>query len=261
MVFSGLRLFLFYQKMVDSFDITWNATAVAFWGILESSLAAIIACLPALNQAMIKFVKKVYNNSQLSRSSRSRDSGTGSRVRSGSGARSSRFGISLFERTHIYRGPAKFVSYSADATTLTTTGGGTMRDYVELGDVNPMDGSKRVADNNNNNNTNDNDANKDQVLQRTANDSYPDITVERSYYITEERASDLEAQEEEEQRSQSTTSLTSPPTKPPKLRTFFRRPSSPTIPSSPAAMQLPSLPPIPPLPMDYDISKASKEEK
>ncbi|RVD80810.1 uncharacterized protein DFL_008701 [Arthrobotrys flagrans] len=50
MIFSTIKPFVFYQIMVDSFDITWNATAVAFWGILESSLALVIACLPALNR-------------------------------------------------------------------------------------------------------------------------------------------------------------------------------------------------------------------
>ncbi|KAF3918873.1 hypothetical protein ABW20_dc0103335 [Dactylellina cionopaga] len=187
--------------MVDSFDLTWNATAVAFWGILESSLAAIITCLPALNQAMIKFVKRVYHSSQNGEP----------RTQTG------RFGISLFERSHIYRGPAKFISYSADAT---TTGGGTitMRDYVELDDVN---GDRRTR---NQSTTPDSDQ-----LQRTANDSYPDITVERSFYVTEERAEDLEQQEaaEEASRNQSTTSLT----KPSRARMFIRRPSSPTIPN------------------------------
>ncbi|KAK6521209.1 hypothetical protein TWF506_001434 [Arthrobotrys conoides] len=223
MVFSAVRLFIFYQIMVDSYDLTWNATAVAFWGILESSLAAIITCLPALNQAMIRFLKKVYSHSlQGSSSARSR---TGT-------ARSSRLGISIFERNHIYKGPSKFVSYSADAT---VSGGGTiiMPDYVELnsqigehgrsgggtstpGDVDPLDTTARPL--------------RSFEQTRSRNESLTDITVERSFYVTEERASDLELQEaqELESRNQSTVSLA----KPSKVARFFdrRRPSSPTIP-------------------------------
>ncbi|KAK6357191.1 hypothetical protein TWF718_001515 [Orbilia javanica] len=44
--------------MVGSYDITWNATDVAFWSMFECSLACIIACLPALNHLIIKFFKK-----------------------------------------------------------------------------------------------------------------------------------------------------------------------------------------------------------
>ncbi|KAK6536358.1 hypothetical protein TWF281_000597 [Arthrobotrys megalospora] len=44
--------------MVGSYDITWNATDVAFWSMFECSLACIIACLPALNHLIVKFLKK-----------------------------------------------------------------------------------------------------------------------------------------------------------------------------------------------------------
>ncbi|KAF3203524.1 hypothetical protein TWF679_010224 [Orbilia oligospora] len=47
------------EIMVSSYDITWNATDVAFWSMFECSLACIIACLPALNHLIIKFLKKV----------------------------------------------------------------------------------------------------------------------------------------------------------------------------------------------------------
>ncbi|KAF3188430.1 hypothetical protein TWF225_003406 [Orbilia oligospora] len=56
---SLLRIFVFYRIMVSSYDITWNATDVAFWSMFECSLACIIACLPALNHLIIKFLKKV----------------------------------------------------------------------------------------------------------------------------------------------------------------------------------------------------------
>ncbi|KAF3210556.1 hypothetical protein TWF106_008220 [Orbilia oligospora] len=223
MVFSAVRLFVFYQIMVDSYDLTWNATAVAFWGILESSLAAIITCLPALNQVMIRVLRRVYNHSTHGNSSTRSRKGT---------ARSSRLGISIFERNHIYKGPAKFVSYSADAT---VSGGGTivMPDYVELnsqigegrrsrggtstpGDVDPLDTTARRL--------------RSLEQTRSRNESLTDITVERSFYVTEERASDLELREaqELESRNQSKVSLT----KPSKVARFFdrRRPSSPTIP-------------------------------
>ncbi|KAK6363132.1 hypothetical protein TWF730_000581 [Orbilia blumenaviensis] len=45
--------------MVGSYDITWNATDVAFWSMFECGLACIIACLPALNHLIIKFIKRV----------------------------------------------------------------------------------------------------------------------------------------------------------------------------------------------------------
>ncbi|KAK6516639.1 hypothetical protein TWF506_006537 [Arthrobotrys conoides] len=54
---SLLRIFVFYRIMVSSYDITWNATDVAFWSMFECSLACIIACLPALNHLIIKFLK------------------------------------------------------------------------------------------------------------------------------------------------------------------------------------------------------------
>ncbi|KAF3186313.1 hypothetical protein TWF225_004828 [Orbilia oligospora] len=223
MVFSAVRLFVFYQIMVDSYDLTWNATAVAFWGILESSLAAIITCLPALNQVMIRVLRRVYNHST--------HGGSSTRSRKGT-ARSSRLGISIFERNHIYKGPAKFVSYSADAT---VSGGGTiiMPDYVELnsqigegrrsrggtstpGDVDPLDTTARPL--------------RSLEQTRSKNESLTDITVERSFYVIEERASDLELREDQEleSRNQSAVSLT----KPSKVARFFdkRRPSSPTIP-------------------------------
>ncbi|KAK6528757.1 hypothetical protein TWF694_003996 [Orbilia ellipsospora] len=238
MVFSAVRLFVFYNIMVSSFDITWHATAVAFWGILESSLAAIIACLPALNQAMIKFAKRVYHHSQTgSRRSRSRSSR--SRRSPGTTAVSTRFRISLFERSHIYRGPSKFVSYSADAT---TTAAGTTRDYVELGDV--QSNSPKSPD-------------EMGRMNETAGDSYPDISVERNYYVTEERASDLEAQMEGSEGSGNQSSSSLAITKPSRIRTFLRRPSSPTLPMSPAhrepASQIPSLPPLPPLPAEVEV--------
>ncbi|KAF3907039.1 hypothetical protein AA313_de0203647 [Arthrobotrys entomopaga] len=44
--------------MLDSFDITWNAGVVALCGIVECSVAAIVASLPALNQTFIGVYKR-----------------------------------------------------------------------------------------------------------------------------------------------------------------------------------------------------------
>ncbi|KAK6361706.1 hypothetical protein TWF730_005420 [Orbilia blumenaviensis] len=226
-VFSAIRLFVFYRIMVESYDLTWNATAVAFWGILESSLAAIIACLPALNQAMIRVARKVYSHSIQGNPS----------TRGGSTSKSSGVGITIFERNHmhnsIYKGPTKFVSYSADAT-VSVGGTVAMPDYVELGshfgewgrsrsrngndEIDPLDTTTRLQ--------------KSLEQSRSLNESLTDITVERSFYVTEERASDLESQEgrddEEVGKDHSTVNLT----KPSRTARFFggRRPSSPTIP-------------------------------
>ncbi|KAK6502968.1 hypothetical protein TWF481_008004 [Arthrobotrys musiformis] len=209
MVFTAIRVFLFYSIMVNSFDLTWNATAVAFWGIMESSLAAIITCLPALNQTMIRVAKRWRQRYQASLQGKSSS-------RSRVGSRSTGFGISIFERNNIYKGPAKFVSYSADATV--ERGGGT--EYVELGsreEIEREEGIRRME---------------------RRNDSLTDITVERSFYIIEERASDVELREAvgKEVGVEGSRSHGQPAvglTRPAKVARFFhgpRRPSSPTIP-------------------------------
>ncbi|KAK6351064.1 hypothetical protein TWF718_004237 [Orbilia javanica] len=224
MVFSAIRIFVFYQIMVDSYDLTWNATAVAFWGMFESSVAAVITCLPALNQSMIRFAKKMRNHSSQG----------GSRIRSrGRASRSSRLGVSIFERNHIYKGPAKFVSYSADAT---ASAGATvaMPDYVEL---NSQVGDRRQSrDGAGTPSESDPLDTGARGLEHAKSQSLTDITVERSFCVIEERASDLESREEFqrfqdlESGNYSTVCLT----KPCKVARFFggRRASSPTIPSA-----------------------------
>ncbi|KAK6334546.1 hypothetical protein TWF730_003760 [Orbilia blumenaviensis] len=114
MIFGAIRLYGFYRIMVDSYDLTWNGTAVAFWGILETSVAAIIVCLPALNQIMIKVFRRLYRGDE------------GPHLTTVS----TRRGISIFERNFISQAPTKFLSSSADGT---VSGG--VPDYVELGEI------------------------------------------------------------------------------------------------------------------------------
>ncbi|KAK6340986.1 hypothetical protein TWF696_009298 [Orbilia brochopaga] len=213
MVFSAVRLFYFYDIMVSSYDFTWHSTAVAFWGILESSLAATIACLPALNQAIVRQIKRLYPHSD------------------GSATLTNGFGVNRLERNNIYKGPAKFVSYSADATV--SVGTGTMRDYVELGDINSNSEEAlrgNAAATGGGSATSGDGGSAERGVN--ASDSYADITVERSFYVTEERAEDLEAQEREGERAraQREGEGQSPVAKPAIARLFGRgrRPSAPS---------------------------------
>ncbi|EPS39124.1 hypothetical protein H072_7088 [Dactylellina haptotyla CBS 200.50] len=64
---SMIRIFCFYRKMVESFDITWTATDVAFWSTLECSLACIIASLPALNHLIVKYIRRTLNKPEALR--------------------------------------------------------------------------------------------------------------------------------------------------------------------------------------------------
>ncbi|EPS39125.1 hypothetical protein H072_7078 [Dactylellina haptotyla CBS 200.50] len=194
MVFSALKPFVFYRIMVDSFDITWNATAVAFWGILESSLAILIACLPALNRGIIKFTRldKFFSSS------------------AGSKMLSNRFRL---KGENIYKGPAKFVRYKADATVHDT-----MQSYLELGSLGETKSEERLRRR----------SSEEDDLERKGSQSYPRITVERSFHLTEERASVLE-QEIAEDSSQGKESVEL--SRPPKARMFggaSRRASPPS---------------------------------
>ncbi|KAK6349937.1 hypothetical protein TWF696_006195 [Orbilia brochopaga] len=181
--------------MVDSFDITWNATAVAFWGILESSLALIIASLPALNRSIIKYTKldKLFNSSS-----------------SASKIFSNRFHF----KENIYKGPAKFVRYTADAT-----GQDTMQSYLELGSLGEIteDGQLRRPSAGEHDEGGNN------------GDGYPGITVERSFRLTEERASVLE-QEARELEEIPIPRRSSEVLRPPEARVFgeSRRPTPPS---------------------------------
>ncbi|KAK6536361.1 hypothetical protein TWF281_000600 [Arthrobotrys megalospora] len=176
MIFSALKPFVFYRIMVDSFDITWNATAVAFWGILESSLALVIACLPALNRGIIKFTKldKFFGSS------------------GGSKILSNKFRF----KDPIYKGHAKFVRYTADATVQDT-----MRSYLELGPMGKTESDERLR------------RPSSGELERKGSGSYPRITVERSFHLTEERASVLEqAIEDDAPKTKISVDITLPPT-------------------------------------------------
>ncbi|KAK6347380.1 hypothetical protein TWF718_005219 [Orbilia javanica] len=152
MIFSGIRLYVFYQIMLDSYDLTWNATAVAFWGILESSLAAIIVCLPALNQIILKYIRRIYHGDE----------------RSAPGVLTTRQGVSIFERNFIFQGPRKVLTSSPDATASGTP------EYLELGE---LGGRSKAATS----------MHRAPIAQRTANDSYLDITGDGSFYIEEDQ--------------------------------------------------------------------------
>ncbi|KAK6347149.1 hypothetical protein TWF696_007228 [Orbilia brochopaga] len=157
MVCSGVRPFIFFKIMVNSYDISWNGTAVAFWGIMETSIALIIASLPALNRSIVKFIGLDHLLSDSS----------------GQESLSDRLRLNR----NVYRGPSKFVRYTADATSYDAT-----RNYLELGS---LGGSK-----------------SDERLQRPSSDKkYPRIRVERSYHLTEERASVLELEREEDEEA------------------------------------------------------------
>ncbi|KAK6495016.1 hypothetical protein TWF481_003044 [Arthrobotrys musiformis] len=153
MVFSGVRLYIFYRIMLDSYDLTWNATAVAFWGMLESSLAAIIACLPALNQLIIKYIRRIYYHSNDSPAPEIATTG---------------LGISIFERNFVFQGNRKVVSSSVDATAARGA-----PENLELGEVGRR--IERTAA----------PTSRGRIMQRTANDSYLDIdvAVEGGFYL------------------------------------------------------------------------------
>ncbi|KAF3904965.1 hypothetical protein AA313_de0200075 [Arthrobotrys entomopaga] len=116
MVVGAARIFVFYQWMLDSYDITWNATAIALGGIIECSVANIIASLPALNQTFISYYHKVTRH------------GSGAR-RQGSQMRTLSLGAitSLFERAYVFnQQQTKASKYSSNATTLGNTEGQTV---------------------------------------------------------------------------------------------------------------------------------------
>ncbi|KAF3162695.1 hypothetical protein TWF788_001785 [Orbilia oligospora] len=180
MVFSGIRLYVFYQIMLDSYDLTWNATGVAFWGILESSLAAIIVCLPALNQIILKYIRRIYHGDD----------------RSAPGVLTTRHGVSIFERNFMFQGPRKVLTSSPDATASARA-----PEYLELGEVGKPSNITTATQ-------------RGHITQRTANDSYLDISADRSFYL-EDQESSVEFVENI--------------TKPTIAQRAVRRPSSPTI--------------------------------
>ncbi|EPS44932.1 hypothetical protein H072_1081 [Dactylellina haptotyla CBS 200.50] len=181
-ILTSIRMFLFYRIMVHSFDLTRNAVSVGFWSIMESSLAVTIACLPALNRTILDCCR---------RCSRNGEDGSRQRVRN-------KHGIIRFDG-NIYKGHAKYISYSAGATAE-----GTVRSYIELSET-------RLAS-------------EEQLrrgsVDRKMGDSYPDITVERSFQVIEERASIID--HEEAQRAEASIA------QPPKARFFTCRRPSPT---------------------------------
>ncbi|KAK6532418.1 hypothetical protein TWF281_006607 [Arthrobotrys megalospora] len=122
MILSALKPFVFYRRMMKSYDITWTSTHVGFIGIIELSLAIIVASLPALNRHIMKFKKKWF--------------GDGNEV-SRFQTLSLKFGVIRFTRKEkTRRGPPKSLglSYTTTGATL-TTGGDVMHSYLELGDM------------------------------------------------------------------------------------------------------------------------------
>ncbi|KAK6538788.1 hypothetical protein TWF694_010355 [Orbilia ellipsospora] len=214
MVFSAIRLYVFYQIMIDSFDLTWNATGVAFWGILESSLAAVIVSLPALNQFLKRHVRRVYHNSIGS----SRENSNGSKSKSKSAGQ----GISIFERHHFFKGAGKFLSFSAGGTNrgpLSVSARGTTAvpddtAYLELGDVKSERQVTTIEE------RKASDATTLGGHQRSAMDSDPDII--RGFYISENSSS-------EEQDDFNGETLRVRDVQRPPRAALGRRPSSPTI--------------------------------
>ncbi|KAK6544212.1 hypothetical protein TWF694_000915 [Orbilia ellipsospora] len=192
MVFSAVKPFVFYRMMVDSFDITWNATAVAFWGILESSLALVIASLPALNRGIVRIARldKFFSTAS-----------------SGSKMLSNRFKL----KENIYKGPSKFVRYTADATVKDN-----IQTYLELGSL----GENRSEEQLRWTSTEGSD-------DRKGSDTYPRITVERSFHLTEERASVLEAEIEQAPGADVSAELS----RPTKARVFGSNRQSPPSPA------------------------------
>ncbi|KAK6542762.1 hypothetical protein TWF694_006703 [Orbilia ellipsospora] len=132
MVLSAIKPFYFYHKMVQSYDISWNATVVGFVGILELNLAITIASLPALNRYIMRFWKRVFGKRPQSPS----------RVESFA----ARFGVINFVRrdSAARRMPPKksFLSSWTMSTTgtgtgvtTTTTAKDVSHSYIELGEV------------------------------------------------------------------------------------------------------------------------------
>ncbi|EPS41636.1 hypothetical protein H072_4465 [Dactylellina haptotyla CBS 200.50] len=197
MTIGAVRLFVFYQWMLDSYDITWNAVSLALGGIIESSIAAIIASLPALNQSFIGVYNKVTR-----------------RKRERTKIRTLSFGLitSLFERAYVFNNPVKSSNYSSNATALEEGAMG-VSNYVELGESKqgrtevsiPCDGHGNHPE--------------------ASSDSLPDQLQGFPYFIDVERISDPELRSDEVADEFSAISV------PKRAKVHFstRRPSSPTI--------------------------------
>ncbi|KAK6501290.1 hypothetical protein TWF481_009131 [Arthrobotrys musiformis] len=120
MILSALKPFVFYRRMMNSYDITWTSTHVGFIGIIELSLALIVASLPALNRHIVSFKKRLFGDGSESSKFRTL---------------SMRFGvIRLTRKDKTRRGPPKSLSYTTTGVTLTTNQDA-MHSYLELGDM------------------------------------------------------------------------------------------------------------------------------
>ncbi|KAK6544678.1 hypothetical protein TWF694_001364 [Orbilia ellipsospora] len=210
MVIGAVRLFVFYQWMLDSYDITWNATALALGGIIECSVANIIASLPALNQTFISYYHKMTRHE------------TGARHQNFQ-MRTISLGVitSLFERAYVFNQPPKVSRYSSNATTLGNTEGGATVTSTSIGPKDSRD-SKAIQEG-------------ITILEPTyaspgggvSEESLPDqLHNFQQYFIGTTRIADEEMQADEAADEFSTVEM------PRRAKVQFanmRRPSSPTI--------------------------------
>ncbi|EPS35127.1 hypothetical protein H072_11605 [Dactylellina haptotyla CBS 200.50] len=197
MVVGAVRLYVFYQLMQNSFDITWTTSGIAITGCVEASFAAIVACLPALNQTFIG-----YYRSWFPRDGRPR-------------VLSLALLSSLFERSHAYREPINSQTSTRNEKSATkSTFAATLR---KGSDATAVAQSRRGSQQN-------------RPMQGTSNDSYPDIITFGANYFIDGRQTDLEMQREQEDMYEDEDGVSSL-AQPPHARVHFsnRRPSSPTI--------------------------------
>ncbi|EGX52434.1 hypothetical protein AOL_s00043g223 [Orbilia oligospora ATCC 24927] len=155
MILSALKPFVFYRRMMNSYDITWTSTHVGFIGIIELSLALIVASLPALNRHIIKFKKKLFG-----------DGGGASKFQT----LSMKFGVIRFtRRDKTRRSPPKSLSYTTTGATLTANKD-VMHSYLELGDM----------------------KSEEQLRCPSVEDIERGITVERDFHVTSQRISAIQ---------------------------------------------------------------------
>ncbi|KAK6347949.1 hypothetical protein TWF718_005769 [Orbilia javanica] len=172
MILSALKPFVLYQRMMDSYDITWTSTHVGFIGIIELSLALIVASLPALNRHIMRLKKKIFG-----------DAGEASKFRTVS----MKFGVIRFSRREkAHRGPPKSLSYTTTGVT-STTNKDAMHSYLELGDM----------------------RSEEQLRTRSTEDVEQGIVVARDFQVSSQRVSRIEEEGMSLQRPITNASISS----------------------------------------------------
>ncbi|KAK6518279.1 hypothetical protein TWF506_005439 [Arthrobotrys conoides] len=158
MILSALKPFVFYRRMMNSYDITWTSTHVGFIGIIELSLALIVASLPALNRHIMKLKRKLFGGT-----------GETSKLQT----LSMKFGVIRFtRRDKTRRSPPKSLSYTTTGATLTTNKDVT-HSYLELGDM----------------------RSEEQLRCPSVEDIEQGITVARDFQVTSQRISTIQGEE------------------------------------------------------------------